>query len=53
MLAVKRLTGVAPEVNRGFHCIQMMKQAGQGIYPGSETQGRGHQKFKKGVSVVT
>ena len=53
MLAVKRLTGVAPEVNLRIPLHADDEAHRGGIYPAFETQGRGHQKFKKGVSVVT
>ena len=45
MLAAKRLAGVAPEESGGS------EESRHGIHPGFETQGRCHQKFKKGVSV--
>ena len=49
MLAIKRLAGVAPEVNP----LHASKEAGkQGIHLGLETQGRPHQKSNTGVSVA-
>ena len=36
----------------GIHCTQAMKHTSEGIHPGFETQGRRHQKSKRGVSVA-
>ena len=52
MLAAKRSAGVAPEVNLGNSVHTGDKAGKQGIHPGFETQGRGHQKSKSGVSVA-
>ena len=50
MPAVNRLAGVAPEVNLRSN-MQARKHASN-IHPGFETQGKGHQKSKTGVSVA-
>ena len=52
MLAAKRSAGVAPEVNLRNSLHAGNKAHKRGIHPGSETQGRRHQKSKTGVSVA-
>ena len=49
MLAIKRSTGVEPEVNQRNR-LHAAEEAG--IHPEFETQGRHHQKSKTGISVV-
>ena len=53
MLVVKRLAGVAPEVNLR-NPLHIGEEAHKpGIHPGFETQDRCHQKSKTGVSVAS
>ena len=53
MLATKRLAGVTPEVNFS-ECVKCMPlpSATKAAHSGFETQGRHHQRSKRGVSVV-
>ena len=52
MLAAKRSAGVAPEGNLKNPLYTSKKACKWGIHPGFETQDRGHQKSKTGVSVA-
>ena len=52
MLAIKRLAGVAPEVNLKNPLHTGKEARKQGIHPGFETQGRCHQKSMTGESVL-
>ena len=50
MPAIKRLAGIAPEVN--LRSGAQARKPASNIHPGFETQGRHHQKSKTGVSVT-
>ena len=52
MLAAKSSAGVTPEMNRGIHCVHVIKRASEGIRTGFETQGTLHQKSKTEISVA-
>ena len=53
LLAVKRLAGVAPEVNlRNNISCMLLPSTNKVAHLGFETQGRHHQKYKTGVSVA-
>ena len=52
MLAMKRSTGVAPEVNLWNPLHAGIKTCKRGTHPGFETHRRYHQKSKTGVSVA-
>ena len=54
MLTVKRLAGVAPEVNLREHPTCMpLPSANKAVHSGFETQRRHHQKSKTEVSVAS
>ena len=52
MMAVKRSSGVAPEVNLRNSLHADNKAGKQGIHPGFETQGKCHHKSKTGISMA-